>query len=155
MILHVFMFDGRTPSDLARYLPPLWIYAMKLFLYACAGGALGSGARYLVFVGMNRLVGPAALFPWATLCVNVVGSFLMGVLIESLGTKFQASPELRTLLATGVLGGFTTFSAFSLDFVSLVNRKESLLAGLYATSSVCLSVLALYVGLYLMRLIIT
>lgn len=116
---------------------------------------MGSGARYLVFVGMNRLAGPAALFPWATLCVNVVGSFLMGVLIESLGTRFQAAPELRTLLATGVLGGFTTFSAFSLDFVTLVNRKESLLAGLYVASSVCLSVLALYAGLYLMRHIIT
>lgn len=116
---------------------------------------MGSGARYLVFVAMHRLVGPAALFPWATLCVNVVGSFFMGVLIESLGTKFQASPEMRTFLATGVLGGFTTFSAFSLDFVSLVNRKESVLAGLYVASSVSLSVLALYAGLYLIRHITT
>lgn len=128
---------------------------MKLLIYACAGGAVGSGARYLVGIGVSRLVGPAAVFPWATLCVNIVGSFFMGVLIELLAAKLQASVELRTLLATGVLGGFTTFSAFSLDFVSLVNRKESLLAGLYVASSVGLSVLALYAGLHLMRHILT
>lgn len=128
---------------------------MKLLAYACAGGAFGAGARYLVGIGVARLVGVNAMFPWATLCVNVVGSFLMGVLIESLALKFQASLEMRTLLATGVLGGFTTFSAFSLDFVTLMSRKESLLAGVYIASSVGLSILALYAGLALMRQFLT
>lgn len=128
---------------------------MKLLLYACAGGAFGAGARYLVGVGVTRFVGINAMFPWATLCVNVVGSFLMGVLIDSLALKFQASLELRTLFATGVLGGFTTFSAFSLDFVTLMSRKESLLAGVYVASSVGLSILALYAGLALARQVLT
>lgn len=128
---------------------------MKLLALACAGGAIGAGARYLAGVGVTRLIGVNAVFPWATLCVNVVGSFLMGVLIESLALKFQASLEVRTLLATGVLGGFTTFSAFSLDFVTLMSRKESLLAGVYVAGSVGLSILALYAGLALMRQILT
>jgi CrcB protein len=128
---------------------------MKLLAYACAGGAIGAGARYLVYIGIARFIGGNAMFPWATLCVNVVGSFLMGALIESLALKFQASLEVRTLLATGVLGGFTTFSAFSLDFVTLMSRKESLFAGVYLASSVCLSILALYAGLTLMRQVLT
>lgn len=128
---------------------------MKLLLYACAGGAFGAGARYLVTVGVTRFVGLNAMFPWATLCVNVLGSFLMGVLIESLALKFEASAELRVLLATGMLGGFTTFSAFSLDFVTLMSRKDSLLAGVYVASSVGLSILALYAGLALARQVLT
>lgn len=124
---------------------------MKLLAYACAGGALGAGARYLVTIGVARLMGVGAAFPWATLCVNVVGSFLMGVLVEAMALKLQVSLEVRTLLITGVLGGFTTFSAFSMDFVTLMNRKESLLAGIYVVGSVGLSILALYAGLALVR----
>jgi CrcB protein len=66
---------------------------MKLLFYAMAGGALGSGARHLVNVGMGRWLGPG--FPWWTFCVNVTGCFLMGVLIESLALKFQGSTDLR------------------------------------------------------------
>ena len=100
---------------------------MKLLLYAMAGGALGSGARHLVNVGMGRWLGPG--FPWWTFVVNVSGCFLMGVLIESLALKFQGSTDLRTLLATGVLGGYTTFSAFSLDFSYLMQRGDHLADG--------------------------
>lgn len=124
---------------------------MKLLLLACAGGALGAGARYLVGVGVMKALGPTAAFPWATLSVNVVGSFLMGVFIEALALRFGGSPELRTFVATGILGGFTTFSAFSLDFVSLVSRKQEMAAGLYVMSSVMLSILALYAGLMVAR----
>jgi len=128
---------------------------MKLLAYVCAGGAFGAGARYLVSVWITRLVGVSTGFPWATLCVNVVGSFLMGVLIELLALRFQASVEIRALLATGVLGGFTTFSAFSLDVVMLLSRKEGFMAAAYIASSVGLSILALYAGLALVRQILT
>ena len=126
---------------------------MKLLLYAMAGGALGSGARHLVNVGMGRWLGPG--FPWWTFFVNVSGCFLMGVLIESLALKFQGSTDLRTLLATGVLGGYTTFSAFSLDFSYLMQRGDHLAAGFYLLGSVGLSILGLYAGLWLTRIVLT
>lgn len=79
----------------------------------------------------------------------------MGVLIEALALRFSGSLELRTLLATGVLGGFTTFSAFSLDFVMLMQRQELALAASYVAASVVLSILALCAGLSLTRLALT
>jgi fluoride exporter len=126
---------------------------VKLLFYAMAGGALGSGARHLINVGMGRLLGPG--FPWWTFFVNVTGCFLMGVLIESLALKLQGSTDLRTLLATGVLGGYTTFSAFSLDFSYLMGRGEHLAAALYLMGSVGFSILGLYFGLWLTRLVLT
>lgn len=126
---------------------------MRLLLLAALGGAVGSGARHLVNVGFGRWLG--AGFPWATLLVNVVGGFLMGVLIAALAARFQGSLEFRTFLATGVLGGLTTFSAFSMDFVMLMERQELALAGAYVIASVALSILALYAGLWLTRLALT
>lgn len=127
----------------------------KLFLMAAGGGAIGAGARYLVGVVSLRMLGPHAAFPWATLTVNVVGSFAMGFIIHAIAVRFGASPELRTFLATGVLGGFTTFSAFSLDVVTLIERKASGLAALYVASSVALSILALFAGLHLARQVLS
>ena len=126
---------------------------MKLLIYAMAGGALGSGARHLVNIGMGRWLGSG--FPWWTVFVNVTGCFLMGVLIESLALKFQGSIDLRTLLATGVLGGYTTFSAFSLDFSYLMQRGDHMAAGFYLLGSVGLSILGLYAGLWLTRIVLT
>jgi len=126
---------------------------MKLLLYAMIGGAIGSGARHAVNVGMGRWLGPG--FPWWTFLVNVSGCFLMGVLIEALALRFNASDDLRTFLATGILGGYTTFSAFSLDFAFLVQRQEHLAAAGYLIGSVALSILALYAGLWLTRLALT
>jgi fluoride exporter len=126
---------------------------MKLLFYAMAGGALGSGARHLVNIGMGRWLG--AGFPWWTLFVNVTGCFLMGVLVESLALRFHGSTELRTLLATGVLGGYTTFSAFSMDFAFLVQRHEQVQAALYLVGSVVVSILAFYAGLWLTRWLLT
>ncbi len=126
---------------------------MKLLVWAMAGGALGSGARHLVNVGMGRWLGSG--FPWWTLFVNVTGCFLMGALIEALALKFQGSQELRTLLATGVLGGYTTFSAFSMDFAHLMQRHDHMNAGLYLAGSVALSILAFYAGLWAVRWVLT
>ncbi|MDX2258004.1 MAG: fluoride efflux transporter CrcB [Hyphomicrobiaceae bacterium] len=124
---------------------------MKLLLLAACGGAIGSAARYLVGVGMGRWLGVSAAFAWPTLVVNVVGCFLMGFLIETLALRLNGSQELRVFLATGVLGGFTTFSAFALDFSVLVGRKQELMAGLYVAASVGVSIVALYLGLWLAR----
>jgi fluoride exporter len=118
-----------------------------------AGGALGSGARHLVNVGVGRWLG--AGFPWWTFFVNVAGCFLMGVLVEALALKFNGSADLRVFVATGILGGFTTFSAFSLDFAVLVGRNEPLQAGLYLAGSVALSILALYAGMHATRVLLT
>ena len=126
---------------------------MKHLFYAMAGGALGSGARQLVNVTMGRWLGPG--FPWWTLVINIVGCCLMGVLVESLALKFQGSIDLRTFVATGILGGFTTFSAFSLDFAFLMQRHEHLQAALYLVGSVVLAILALYAGMHLTRLLLT
>lgn len=122
---------------------------MKLLLFAMAGGALGSGARHLMNIGIGRLAG--AGFPWWTFLINISGCFLMGVLIELLALKFDSSTDLRTFLATGVLGGYTTFSAFSLDFVTLMGRQEYGAAGFYVAGSVVLSLLGVYAGLWLTR----
>jgi CrcB protein len=124
---------------------------MKMLLMAAIGGAVGAGARYLVGVGALRLLGSG--FPWGTLIVNVVGSLIMGLIIASVALKYSISNEMRTLLSTGVLGGFTTFSAFSLDFAVLMERKAQGLAMAYLGASVGLSILALFAGLYIARTI--
>lgn len=122
---------------------------MKLFLLVAAGGALGAGARHLVNIGFGRLLGPA--FPWATVFVNVFGCLAMGLLIAAFALRFSGSLDARTFLATGVLGGFTTFSAFSLDFANLVERGDWGLALAYAGGSVALSITALFIGLWVGR----
>ena len=122
---------------------------MRLLILATIGGAIGSGARHLVNVGMTRALGPG--FPWATLTVNVVGSLLMGFLVDMILRRFGGSPEMRTFLATGILGGFTTFSAFSLDISTLLGRGETGAAIGYIIASVAISLLALYAGLALSR----
>jgi len=125
---------------------------MPMILWVAAGGALGSAARYLVNVAAGRLLGPE--FPWGTLAVNVAGSFVMGLLIALMALKMQVSQEVRAFLTTGVLGGFTTFSAFSLDFALLVERREAGLAALYVIASVGLSLAAIFAGLKLGRTLV-
>lgn len=122
---------------------------MKFLLLAGAGGAIGSMLRHLANVGFGRWLG--AGFPWSTLLVNVVGSLVMGAAAELIARKLGGSLEMRSFLMTGILGGFTTFSAFSLDFASLLSRNEPIAAALYLGASVFLSILALYGGLALAR----
>jgi CrcB protein len=113
------------------------------------GGAIGAALRHLVNLASLRLVG--AGFPWGTMAINIVGSMAMGIFVELLARRFNASNELRLFVATGILGGFTTFSAFSLDFATLWQRGEMTSAALYAAGSVVLSILALFAGLWLAR----
>ena len=121
------------------------LHTMLVFL----GGGLGASARHLAGQASLRLLGPG--FPYGTLLVNVAGSLLMGLLIGWLVRRGGAPNELRLFLATGFLGGFTTFSAFSLDFANLWTRGESTSAVAYAAGSVLLSLTAVFLGLWLMR----
>jgi CrcB protein len=120
---------------------------LSTLLQVAAGGALGAGARYLVNVGAMRLIGSG--FPWATLFVNVTGSFLMGLLVVLLVRL--GGNALAPFLMTGVLGGFTTFSAFSLDAARLWERGDGGLALAYVAGSVVLSLGALFLALRLAR----
>ena len=122
---------------------------MKIILLIAAGGALGSVARYLMGKLSLALWGPD--FPWGTMIVNVLGCFIMGVLAAFMAHYTEFSQEVRAFLMVGVLGGFTTFSAFALDFVSLTERGSYMSAAFYIIGSVLLSVSALMAGLYLVR----
>ena len=111
------------------------------------GGAIGASLRYLSNVGAMRLFGPG--FPYATLFVNILGSFAMGLLVVILAKK--AGTALAPFLMTGILGGFTTFSAFSLDTFALGERGQPLVALAYVAASILLSLAALAAGIYLAR----
>ena len=120
------------------------------FVLVGAGGALGAMSRYGFSVLIGRLW-PMA-FPLATLLTNILGSVFMGALIGLLA-RFMPSQqaELRLFLAVGVLGGFTTFSSFSLDTIVLIERGELLQAGLYVLLSVVVCLIGLYLGLLVTR----
>ncbi|MCB8836866.1 fluoride efflux transporter CrcB [Aurantimonas sp. VKM B-3413] len=118
-------------------------------LIVAAGGGLGAAFRHLSGLAALRLLGPG--FPWGTAFVNVVGSFLMGVLVEVLARRTGASTELRLFLATGFLGGFTTFSSFSLDAAVLYERGDLILAAVYVAGTLLLGIAALFAGLALVR----
>lgn len=122
---------------------------MHLFLLATLGGAIGAGARYLVNVAAALWL-PAG-FPWATFLVNVVGSFLMGIVAAALVPTLGGSAAWRTFLATGILGGFTTFSAFSLDAFELMQRQQTMALAAYVAGSVLLSIGALILGMAVVR----
>ncbi|HEX8055333.1 MAG TPA: fluoride efflux transporter CrcB [Novosphingobium sp.] len=130
--------------------PPSFLSAS---LFVAAGGALGSWLRFLVGRAWALAIGPvaASAFPWATLTVNVVGSFAMGLLVGWL-TRFGAHGEAwRLALGVGVLGGFTTFSSFSMEFVLLVERGEIGTAALYVAISLAAGFAGMFAGLFVMR----
>lgn len=124
---------------------------MYTYLAIALGGALGSMARYATGVYVGRWLGTA--FPWSTLLINIVGSFLIGAFAESFALRWDAGQTTRVFLVVGICGGYTTFSTFSLDAVTLLNRGEALVAGAYMIASVGLGIAALYAGLHTMRLV--
>ena len=119
-----------------------------IFLVAI-GGALGSVARYLTGLFALRWLGPG--FPWGTLTVNIVGGFAIGLFAELIARRFDGSAELRVFIVTGILGGFTTFSAFSLEVTAMAERGDYAMAGTYIVCSVVISVAAVFAGLALVR----
>lgn len=113
------------------------------------GGAIGAALRHLAGLAAIRLLGTG--FPWGTMFVNVAGSLAMGILIAVLARRSGTPSEVRLFLATGILGGFTTFSAFSLDVAVLWERGETASAFGYVVASVIVSITALFAGLWLVR----
>lgn len=121
---------------------------MQTVTYVALGGAIGASLRYLAGLAIVRLVGHTA-FPVAILSVNVLGSFLMGVFVVAAAHK--GLTHISPLVMTGMLGGFTTFSTFSLEAVNLIERGDVGLAALYVGLSVAVSIMALALGMVLTR----
>ena len=122
---------------------------MQNFLLVMLGGGLGAGARHLVNMTLPRFAGSA--LPWHTIAVNIVGSFAMGVLVGWLARRSGDANSMKLFLATGLLGGFTTFSAFSLAFALLWQRGDGPAAFAYAAISVVGALIAIFAGLWLVR----
>lgn len=118
---------------------------MKLALSIALGGAIGALGRHFLSGFVAGWFGTS--FPWATLSVNVIGSFCFGVLVAAMAAFWSPSPELRAFLVVGVLGAFTTFSAFSLETLLLTERHSWDIAALYVSLSVLLSIGGLFAGL--------
>lgn len=114
------------------------------------GGAIGSVVRYFV----STIQSPAWTgFPYGIFIVNVSGGFIMGVLTELMALKFNVSAEMRAFLTTGILGGYTTFSTFSLESALLIQRQAYVTATGYVVGSALLSITALFLGLWIVRAI--
>lgn len=116
---------------------------MARFLWICLGGAAGTGARYLLSGWLLRAAGPG--FPWGTLAVNVIGSFLLGLIMQVALATDLISPALRLALTTGVMGGFTTYSTFNYETLQYLQQNEWLAAftNVAVTLLVCLAAGAL------------
>lgn len=125
----------------------------KTLIFVALGGALGASCRYGVGVLAAHL--GSGQFPWGTFAVNVAGSFVLGILAAAMTFSWSPSPELRAFLVVGVLGGFTTFSAFSLDVALLLEKDRLALAAVYLVGTVAISVAGLFAGLKLTRMILT
>ena len=119
------------------------------YLLVFVGGGLGASLRHTVNIACARCMGPT--FPWGTFLINITGSIAMGLISGYLAFKGEASQPWRLFLMTGVLGGYTTFSAFSLDTALLYQRGEIGLALGYVLGSVVLSIAGLFAGLALVR----
>lgn len=122
-----------------------------ILLAVAAGGAVGSVARYLIAGWLQ----PASWggFPYGIFVVNISGGLVMGLLTELMALKLNISPEVRAFLATGVLGGYTTFSTFSLESAMLIERHAYASAVAYIAGSALLSIAALFAGLWIVRVI--
>ena len=119
------------------------------YLLVFFGGGLGATLRHVINLACARWIGTG--FPWSTFIINVTGSTVMGLIAGYLAFKGEASQPWRLFLMTGILGGYTTFSAYSLDAALLYERGELGLAALYVLGSVVLSIAGLFAGLALVR----
>ena len=121
---------------------------MGMLFSVGVGGGVGALARYYI-AGWISPVGSA--FNWGIFVVNITGGLLMGLIVQASALKLNLSPELRSFLTVGILGGYTTFSTFSLDSALLLQKGQYGLAAAYVTGSVVLSIAALFAGLWIAR----
>jgi fluoride exporter len=118
-------------------------------LLVALGGAFGASMRHVLSGAVLRWAGPG--WPWATFMINVSGSLLIGVLAGWLAFRGEGGTHWRLLLGTGVLGGFTTFSAYSLETALMIERREYVAAATYSLGSVAIGLVAVFVGLWVAR----
>ena len=123
-----------------------------MILAVAAGGAIGAVLRLVVGRGMFYLMGSE--FPWGTLVVNILGSFLVGLFVEILSLRYSLSHEWQGFIIIGVFGGFTTFSAFSLEVSLMIEKGDFSTAALYGLVSMFIGVLALFIGLFAGRALV-
>lgn len=137
-----------TPAQRNGYLLTQLLFVMKFIFLVGAGGFIGSVARYLLSDAVqSRLL---TSFPFGTMTVNLIGCFIIGI-IYALSETSNLAPEYRILIATGFCGGFTTFSSFSFESLTLLQDNQYLYATLYAGLSLVLGLLAAFVGVLLIR----
>lgn len=125
------------------------ILNLQLITAVALGGAVGSVARYLAGIGAGKLFG--LNYPWGTLIINILGSFLIGVFVELFALRWDLPQAARVFLTVGICGGFTTFSTFSLESYMMIDRGEFGPAAAYIVTSVAVSIVALFGGLQLVR----
>ena len=123
---------------------------MGVVLSVGVGGGIGALIRYFV-AGWVQPAG--AVFNWGIFVVNITGGLVMGMIVEASALKLNLSPEVRAFLTTGILGGYTTFSTFSLDSALLLQKGQYMAAAGYIIGSVVLSILALFAGLWIVRVV--
>ena len=120
-----------------------------ILLAVGVGGGLGALLRYFVAGAIQSAAWPG--YPWGIFVVNITGGFMMGLIVELSALRISLTPEMRAFLTTGILGGYTTFSTFSLDSVLLIERGNYGSAAVYIVGSTLLSILALFAGLWIVR----
>ena len=119
----------------------------QAIIWVALGGALGAVGRYLVGLSLKTASG----FPWATMSINILGSLLMGLVIGWLSRQNGGSDALRLFVAVGILGGFTTFSTFSMDLFTLLERRDIAATVLYLGGSLLGGLLAFIIGFMALR----
>jgi len=128
------------------------VFSIQHLLAVGAGGAIGAIGRYTIMAAVGHWLGHG--FPWGTLVVNVAGSFLLGAFVEVSALVWSPSPELRALIVVGMFGAFTTFSTFALDVQVLWVRGMTLASLGYVLASVTFSVLGLFAGMRVLRMVL-
>lgn len=126
---------------------------MTKFLLVLLGGAMGAGCRFGIVNLLPIILRESPKYPYATFFINVTGSLAIGFLAELFDSRLPVSPELRAFLLVGILGGYTTFSSYSLETMNLIRGNQSGAALLYSAGSVILGLLATWAGMQLARMI--